>query len=274
MVYDYLNSCFGGIVKVLVLFCKFCKINKCHSDFPPSDISGWKCKDCRKKHQRDKRGCKSPREEAGDELRKCQSCKEIKLLEFFRKNKNCKFGRERTCSKCIYEKRNSDPEQVLNNKRLKDKWYQENKDNILKKYKEEVYPAKRKELISYQKEYYKKNKEVIKARISKWQKDNPAKKAEYSHKRRTFKISNGRNDLTAEQIKTLCELLPYCVICKTTEDLTIDHIISLACGGENTISNCTRMCRSCNSAKNKDGKVNITDTLEINGILYVIGAGK
>lgn len=262
----------GGLVKDFVLFCKFCKINKCYSDFPPSDISGWKCKDCRKKYQRDKRGCQSPREESGFGLRKCQACKDIKPIEAFRKNKNCKLGRERTCSLCVYEKRNSDPAQIANNKKLKDKWYQANKDKILERYKEEIYPANREQILKYQKDYYQKNKELVKARISQWQKDNPDKKAEYSHKRRAWKMGNGRNDLTAKQIRTLCELLPYCVICKTKNDLTIDHIISLRRGGENTISNCTRMCRACNSTKNKNGNITVLDTIEIDGMLYVVGA--
>jgi 5-methylcytosine-specific restriction enzyme A len=40
-----------------------------------------------------------------------------------------------------------------------------------------------------------------------------------------------------------------CQICGATEDLTIDHIIPLAAGGTNDISNFQTLCQSCNSRK-------------------------
>ncbi len=40
-----------------------------------------------------------------------------------------------------------------------------------------------------------------------------------------------------------------CQKCGTTEKLTIDHIIPLAEGGSNDLSNLHTLCQSCNSRK-------------------------
>jgi 5-methylcytosine-specific restriction endonuclease McrA len=40
-----------------------------------------------------------------------------------------------------------------------------------------------------------------------------------------------------------------CVVCGTMEDLTFDHIVPLAKGGTNELSNLQVLCRACNSKK-------------------------
>lgn len=40
-----------------------------------------------------------------------------------------------------------------------------------------------------------------------------------------------------------------CEICLSTDDLTIDHIISVKKGGQNDIDNLRVLCRTCNSSK-------------------------
>jgi len=42
---------------------------------------------------------------------------------------------------------------------------------------------------------------------------------------------------------------PYCSRCGSQRDLTADHILSLADGGQNTLDNIMVLCRSCNSSK-------------------------
>lgn len=41
----------------------------------------------------------------------------------------------------------------------------------------------------------------------------------------------------------------YCRLCKSTDHITIDHIIPIANGGINTLSNLQILCKSCNSRK-------------------------
>lgn len=43
-----------------------------------------------------------------------------------------------------------------------------------------------------------------------------------------------------------------CLKCGSKEHLTLDHIVSVYLGGENTIGNLQTLCRSCNSAKSPD----------------------
>jgi len=40
-----------------------------------------------------------------------------------------------------------------------------------------------------------------------------------------------------------------CNSCGATTDLTVDHIVALANGGTNDLSNFQTLCRSCNSRK-------------------------
>ena len=45
------------------------------------------------------------------------------------------------------------------------------------------------------------------------------------------------------------QMQPWCSRCKSTKDLTADHILSLANGGSNILENIIVLCRSCNSSK-------------------------
>jgi hypothetical protein len=57
------------------------------------------------------------------------------------------------------------------------------------------------------------------------------------------------------QIKLRNEVLTRdcykCVYCKSTDNLSIDHIIPVSQGGNNHISNLQTLCRSCNSMKGR-----------------------
>lgn len=45
------------------------------------------------------------------------------------------------------------------------------------------------------------------------------------------------------------QVQPWCSRCGKNKDLTADHILSLADGGQNVLSNIMVLCRSCNSSK-------------------------
>jgi hypothetical protein len=56
-----------------------------------------------------------------------------------------------------------------------------------------------------------------------------------------------------------------CLKCKTKDDLSIDHIVPLAAGGDNATTNLQTLCKSCNSSKGNSTKdhrqLNIEPTL-------------
>jgi 5-methylcytosine-specific restriction enzyme A len=63
--------------------------------------------------------------------------------------------------------------------------------------------------------------------------------------------SEANKVLANEKIRrTIMQKYNYkCNICKSEYDLTIDHIISVANGGSNELSNLQVLCRKCNSKK-------------------------
>lgn len=181
--------------------------------------------------------------------RLCNRCGQEKVLDDFPKDKKCLLGRARTCKSCVYEKRdinNAGKESQIRD--YKHEWYLANRSRILDERKE-YFVSNKDKILDYQADYYQNNTEQIKQRNKNWSKQNPDKRTEYANRRRTWKLHNGRNDLTSEEIKLLKESFPFCVYCGTDKDLTIDHIVPLSKGGENTFGNCTIACRSCNASK-------------------------
>ena len=79
----------------------------------------------------------------------------------------------------------------------------------------------------------------------------PEYHAEQQHKRRIRKQNNNLafNLSHAELFAIPRPVLDYCVYCKSTENLTTDHIIPIDKGGNQNPKNLIRACRSCNSAK-------------------------
>ena len=73
-----------------------------------------------------------------------------------------------------------------------------------------------------------------------------------AHKaRRRARKMNAGGSFTAKQFKDLCDYYENtCLCCGVTGRMSADHVIPLACGGSNDISNIQPLCRSCNCKKN------------------------
>ncbi len=71
-----------------------------------------------------------------------------------------------------------------------------------------------------------------------------------THKRRVELAENG-GDYTLEEWADLCEKYDNkCLCCgKSNVKLTVDHVIPVSKGGQNTIENIQPLCKSCNSKK-------------------------
>jgi 5-methylcytosine-specific restriction endonuclease McrA len=87
------------------------------------------------------------------------------------------------------------------------------------------------------------------ARVLLWAKENPAKAAVITARRRA-RLSFAEGDYTAEEFATLCDRYGHrCFYCGRAVRLTADHIVPLTRGGSNYISNIIPACQPCNSSK-------------------------
>ena len=120
---------------------------------------------------------------------------------------------------------------------------------------------------SASRKYYAKNREKIHAK----QKVRDAERREYTRARDNRRTDDGRDQVkfakqrakkrgltihfTLEQWNLIKEITGRrCQLCCTSEKdrrLTVDHIVPLSLGGNNTISNIQPLCGRCNSAKNR-----------------------
>jgi 5-methylcytosine-specific restriction endonuclease McrA len=110
--------------------------------------------------------------------------------------------------------------------------------------------------------YQAENREATKAASLAWSRRNKDHKAEYDREYWQRNRERKRNKTMVYQarqrgavvrqvmIKELKRLYAQpCMWCGTTEDITMDHLIPLARGGEHSIGNLVACCRSCNSSK-------------------------
>lgn len=118
---------------------------------------------------------------------------------------------------------------------------------------------------AYKRDYYLRNKELVKERAMAWGKANPEKLKEYQqkvyaknpskyafyHKRRQrLKKTNGGTHTFEDWQGLLKEHNNICWGCKKTNViLTEDHKIPLTKGGTDLIENIQPLCKSCNSKK-------------------------
>jgi 5-methylcytosine-specific restriction endonuclease McrA len=169
----------------------------------------------------------------------CNKCRQELRIESFLKDKRCSRGRARTCKQCAYS--NRDKKKQAN---LARSWYQNNRERVIAK-QAERYQNNKKKLREYGRSHAKRNPEIYRAAF---------------HRRRMKIDSNGRNSLTAGEISWLFENFPFCIYCEATENLTIDHVVPISKGGENTLENVVPACSSCNNQKRAKTLTEYCDT--------------
>jgi 5-methylcytosine-specific restriction endonuclease McrA len=67
--------------------------------------------------------------------------------------------------------------------------------------------------------------------------------------RRPTRTEQGWDNNWLRLSKQMIHEQPWCSLCYSTEDLTLDHIMPLGRGGASVRENAQVLCRSCNSRK-------------------------
>lgn len=186
-------------------------------------------------------------------MKQCTDCLVFKLLDAFStNNRNKTNGKQSKCKDCnrkyYLENQQKIKERVSNQ-------YHENHEEILKRREKLRQRLEAKKIKAEQdSNYYFSNKLYISEYYKEWVRKNKnhlrAYQSAYKFKRLQKAIENGNNTLTTKEINELLIKHPYCEYCKSTKNLSIDHIIPIIKGGSNSVLNVTVACRSCNSSKN------------------------
>jgi hypothetical protein len=164
-------------------------------------------------------------------MKKCNKCNEVKLYEFFYKNKNIKDGFHNHCKVCVKEYKANNKKRLkeyhkeynIKNKEIKKEYYKEyrlnNKEKIKeyqKQYIKEYHLNNKEKIKEYSKEYYENNREKAKEyylnnkeKINKYNKEyrlnNKVKRNEFLKNRRQndnlFKFSSYTRSLINNSFK-------------------------------------------------------------------------
>lgn len=207
------------------------------------------------------------------EVKKCSCCYRWKeLSDFYRRGS----GRRSRCKECenivraAYREKNRE---LINTKQrqfrnqnptyYKD-WYRDHHDQALVN--DRKYKSTHKGILrERRKKYYQANKEKCRNIFRSWQSNNRDHRNSYAREWRKnnpekVRLTNQRirakrklvivNDFTEQQWQELKLLYNYCcAYCGEQVALTIDHVVPLSRGGQNTLNNIVPACGKCNRKK-------------------------
>lgn len=189
-------------------------------------------------------------------IKKCSICGKRKLFTQFGKDKHNKDGLDHRCKECARKRgRKSYYKNIEQKRDYSRKYRAEHKEQE----REQNYERARKwraenpeKVLAFNVKWRAENPERIRQNSRRWQIENPDKVREISRNHKARKGKNG-GKITAAEEKWLFEFYNYtCLRCGRRSPeikLTLDHVIPLALGGENSIENAQPLCSSCNSSK-------------------------
>lgn len=220
--------------------------------------------------------------------KRCAKCKLWKNRDAFGKDIRKTDGLRSYCKKCHNDEsrnyRNNNPERAKEisrranqkyrkihpEKRLASvyKWVSRNTEKVraaqkkwrscnpekIKEYRRKSYSENPESHRANFRRWYEENKDKARSIRRKWLEVNPEKSREYN-RNRYARHKNANGKIKASEWNALKEKYNYmCLSCKKKEPeikLTLDHVIPLVLGGDNSIENAQPLCASCNSSKNK-----------------------
>lgn len=177
----------------------------------------------------------------------CCTCKTLKDLHFFSKNKSFKDGYAVRCKQCIREYNVANKEHIS---QLRKKNYLNNIDNC-KKYSKKSHFLHREERLQKQKIYYQNNKEYFKYKNKKYKEDNKDYILLKNNKRKNLiKLQNINQSEIDNLLINNNNQCFYCkIFVKRGINLHLDHKVPLSRGGNHHINNIVPACASCNLRK-------------------------
>jgi 5-methylcytosine-specific restriction endonuclease McrA len=208
-----------------------------------------------------------------NESKTCTKCKAIKPFADFSKNRNAKDGLQGQCKECnrAYGQKNRErisernkAERLVRGDELRARSranYAKHREKRIA-YHRKRYVEKHDEYIAYFRARYpliadrkraeakawrQANPERYKQQMDSWRERNLDKHNENARRRRA-RLRQAKTGLVRD--KDLKRLLSAsCAYCGADDDITIDHVVPLARGGDHTIGNFLPACKSCNSRK-------------------------
>ena len=207
------------------------------------------------------------------ESKPCPKCGETKALAQFSKNRNTKDGLQTHCKACNHAYQQANRERISARDKARrivdgEKMRAQSRANYAKhreqrlEYGRNRYQQRREEYSAYGKarysliaEYKKAksrewraaNPQRYKEQLDKWRAENLDKHNENARKRRARLRDAKTGTITRKEIQRL--LSAPCAYCGVTENITVDHVVPLARGGDHTIGNFLPACKTCNSRK-------------------------
>jgi 5-methylcytosine-specific restriction endonuclease McrA len=209
------------------------------------------CKVCFKAY------CKNLRnkwkKESTQGTKKCPRCRKEKSLKNFHKDSTTKSGYRIYCKLCVnlYTRQYNIDNVEYRNEYNRNRYYT-NRAEIRKqqkKYGKEYRANNRKKLNEASRNRYWKNHEYELERKKIYNENHPEVRKAQKAKRRALLIKLDKHFTAQEWKEILNKYENKCLCCGSTENITVDHIIPLSCGGTNIKDNLQPLCLTCNIRK-------------------------
>lgn len=169
---------------------------------------------------------------AGQKGRQCLGCKVWKAANCFGSDKRGLFGLRSLCNICRRVRARSSDRDILFDLRFESR--------------QERYRADPQRYIG---NWQKKNKAKVRQYKAKWKTTHLAAVVRHSQIRRT-RIAGKQEHYTLDQWMKLCsDCGNICLSCQQPKPLTVDHVVPISRGGNDTIENIQPLCIICNVKK-------------------------